>query len=170
MTTKYIPPNPCKRKKESLHLQKIQSCNNYKSMKTKTQTVLKALTQHGIKASPQRLAVMQYLMDHRTHPTVEEIYKELHPLIPTLSKTTVYNTLKLLVEEGAALQLTIDEKKTCYDADTAPHAHFLCSECGKVYDVPLTNPRLEDDAQMPEGFQCEQADLYFRGICQKCAH
>lgn len=138
-------------------------------MKTQTQTVLKALMNHGIKASPQRLAVLQYLMDHRTHPTVDEIYNGLHSAIPTLSKTTVYNTLRLLVEQGAALQLTIDEKKTCYDADTSPHAHFLCSGCGKVYDVPLINTRLETDAQMPEGFQCEQADLYFHGICQKCS-
>ncbi len=139
-------------------------------MKLKSPAVMKVLSQHKIKPSLQRLGVMQYLMDHRTHPTVEEIYKALHPSIPTLSKTTVYNTLKLLVDQGAALQLTIDEKKTCYDADTSPHAHFLCAECGKVYDVPLKNLQLENDAEMPEGFLCDQADLYFRGVCEKCSH
>lgn len=134
-----------------------------------TQDILKTLAQHGIKPSPQRMAVMEYLMEHRTHPTVEEIYLALLPDIPTLSKTTVYNTLKVLVEQGAALQLTINDKKTCYDADTSPHAHFLCTHCGKVSDIKLLNTELCNDAEIPLGYRVEQSDLYFRGLCRKCA-
>ena len=52
----------------------------------------------GVRPSVQRLAVMDYLATHKTHPTVDEIYSSLAPSIPTLSKTTVYNTLKLFVE------------------------------------------------------------------------
>ena len=92
-----------------------------------TNTTLNYLQAHGIKPSLQRMAVMTYLIEHRTHPTADEIYTALHPSIPTLSKTTVYNTLKLLTEKGAALQLTIDERNCCFDADTSPHAHFLCT-------------------------------------------
>lgn len=133
-----------------------------------SQATLKYLTDHNVKPSVQRLAVMEYLIQHRTHPTVEDIYNSLHPGMPTLSKTTVYNTLRLLVEKGAALQLTIDDKKVCFDADTSPHAHFLCTRCGKVYDVPLRNQRLERHALLPEGFRFEQADLYLRGCCCHC--
>ena len=64
--------------------------------------VLKRLQNHNIKPSVQRIAIMNYLIEHRTHPTVDEIYTALSPSIPTLSKTTVYNTLKLLSEQGAA--------------------------------------------------------------------
>ena len=85
-------------------------------------TTLRYLTEHGVKPSVQRLAVMDYLMEHHTHPTVEEIYSALLPNMPTLSKTTVYNTLKLLTEQGAAIQLTIDERNVCFDADTSAHA------------------------------------------------
>ncbi|EJX04128.1 iron uptake regulatory protein [gut metagenome] len=67
---------------------------------------------HGVKPSVQRIAIMDYLLKNRTHPTAEEIYSALVNLIPTLSKTTVYNTLKLFVEQGAALMLTIDEKNS----------------------------------------------------------
>lgn len=129
---------------------------------------LKCLTDHGVKPSLQRIAVMEYLMEHRTHPTVEEIYQALHPQIPTLSKTTVYNTLRLLTEKGAALQLTIDDKKVCFDADTSAHAHFLCRNCGKVYDIRLHQTDLQTEAEMPEGFAVEQSDLYFHGICKCC--
>ena len=64
--------------------------------------VVERLQEHHIKPSVQRIAIMKYLMEHHTHPTVDEIYTALSPTIPTLSKTTVYNTLKILTEEGAA--------------------------------------------------------------------
>ena len=112
---------------------------------------------------------MKYLMQHRTHPTADEIYNSLHPKMPTLSKTTVYNTLKLLTDKRAALQLTIDERNSCFDADTAPHAHFLCRECGKVYDICLSNTHLENNAQIPDGFRMDEAQLYLKGICPTCA-
>ncbi len=126
------------------------------------------LTAHGVKPSMQRMAVMEYLLDHRTHPTADEIYSALHPAMPTLSKTTVYNTLKILTDKGAALQLTIDEKNYCFDADTSPHAHFLCTRCGRVFDLKLVNKRLERCATLPKGFSIEQTQLYFRGICCEC--
>ena len=97
--------------------------------------VVKRLQNHNIKPSVQRIAIMNYLIEHRTHPTVDEIYTALSPSIPTLSKTTVYNTLKLLSEQGAAQTLTIDERNTCYDADTSPHGHFLCKFSCDRFDV-----------------------------------
>ena len=92
------------------------------------------LMDHEVKPSVQRLAVMEYLLHNLTHPTADEIYSALITRIPTLSKTTVYNTLKLFVEHGAVKMLTIDEKNAMFDADTSSHAHFLCTRCNKVFD------------------------------------
>ena len=131
---------------------------------------LNYLVAHGIKPSVQRLAVMDYLMAHDTHPTVDEIYCALIDDIPTLSKATVYNTLKLLVEKGAASQLTIDERNACYDGQLHPHAHFLCKRCGKVFDLPLKQPQLTKETDIPTGFSVEDASLYFRGVCPNCQH
>ena len=86
------------------------------------------LISYNIKPSVQRIAIMDYLLAHKTHPSIDEIYLALCKDIPTLSKTTVYNTLKLFVEHGAALMLTIDEKNACFDGDTSLHAHFLCKK------------------------------------------
>lgn len=155
--------------KNSLLLHRNQNCNYYNSVKMETATTLDYLTLHGVKPSVQRLAVMEYLMEHHTHPTVDEIYSKLHRDMPTLSKTTVYNTLKLLTEQGAAIQLTIDERNVCFDADTTPHAHFLCTRCGKVYDIALRHNDLEAQAQLPEGFRTDHSALYFRGNCEHCA-
>lgn len=73
-------------------------------------TAYEYLLNHHIKPSVQRIAIMDYLLKHKTHPCIDEIYTTLCKEIPTLSKTTVYNTLKLFVEQGAAKMLTIDEK------------------------------------------------------------
>ena len=126
------------------------------------------LLSFGVKPSVQRMAIMDYLLNHRTHPSIDEIYMALCDDIPTLSKTTVYNTLKLFVEYGAAQMLTIDEKYVCYDADLSLHAHFLCKKCNKIFD--LSAPAADELArQMNEnGFQMEEAHYYYRGLCPKC--
>ena len=122
----------------------------------------------GIKPSVQRIAIMRYLMEHRTHPNAETIYSELVKTIPTLSKTTVYNTLKLLAEQNAALMLTIDERNAHFDGDTRPHAHFLCKQCGTVYDIPAHEVLTDAAPCVPGTFQTDTIDLYFRGRCPKC--
>lgn len=126
------------------------------------------LMEHGIKPSPQRMAVMEYLMANPIHPTVETIHAALVGRMPTLSKTTVYNTLKLFVESGAALLLTINEKNANFDADVEPHAHFLCSECGEIYDIAENEELVRQATALPENFQVDTTSLYLRGICPKC--
>ena len=126
------------------------------------------LLSFGIKPSVQRIAIMDYLMTHRTHPAIDEIYLALCEQIPTLSKTTVYNTLKLFVEHGAAQMLTIDERNTCYDADIQLHAHFLCKKCGKILDFPLSTEKDKVSAMKEEGFKVDEIHQYFKGYCPSC--
>ena len=125
------------------------------------------LMQYSIRPSVQRTAVMEYLMNHKTHPTVDEIYLALSPGIPTLSKTTVYNTLNLFIEKGAVQMLTIDEKNARYDADISKHAHFYCNSCGKVLDFMLPKPEaLEIPANSQFNIQSMQLSYY--GVCKNC--
>ena len=126
------------------------------------------LLMHHIKPSVQRMAIMDYLMAHCTHPTVEEIYSALSPTMPTLSKTTVYNTLKLLTDQGAVRMLSIDERFTCYDTHTEPHAHFLCRKCGQVYDLPLPTGPIKVEAADSEGHDVEEIHYYYKGVCKQC--
>lgn len=109
---------------------------------------------------------MLYLLEHRTHPNVDTIYKDLLPKIPSLSKTTVYNTVQRLSEKGAILRLTIDEKNVCFDGCSDPHAHFLCKNCGKIYDLnfsPKANMQLDFSEHL-----IDEVSLYYRGICKEC--
>lgn len=126
------------------------------------------LSRYNIKPSPQRMAIMTYLLEHKTHPTIEEIYKSLSPDMPTLSKTTIYNTLKLFVENGATSMLTINEKTTCYDYDTSPHAHFICKKCNKVTDLFYGVENMIPSRQEIEGNIIVDMQVYYRGICKDC--
>lgn len=121
-----------------------------------------------IKPSVQRIAIMDYLLKHETHPCIDEIYTALCKEIPTLSKTTVYNTLKLFVEHGAARMLTIDEHNACFDGNVSLHAHFLCKTCGKIFDIPLVENDEETGRLAEKGFEVEEIHHYYKGTCPEC--
>lgn len=126
------------------------------------------LIKFGIRPSIQRVAVMSYLLNHRTHPTVDEIYSALSPAMPTLSRTTVYNTLHLLYEHGAIMVLVIDGVNAHFDGFTHPHAHFLCTSCGKVYDVELDNTSFVERNTPHNAAVITDTQLYYKGICKSC--
>ncbi len=124
------------------------------------------LIEHGIQPSFQRIKILEYMMTHRTHPNVEEVYRDLHSSIPTLSMTTVYNTLKLFTEKKITLALTLEGNEIRYDFAFEPHMHFKCKICGKIYDVPL--PKEHPFGETIDGHKIESEDIYLFGICREC--
>ena len=125
------------------------------------------LAKYGIKPSVQRIAIMEYLMEHRTHPSTDEIHSVLIKWMPTLSKTTVYNTLKLFTEQGALMALGIDDRNIRHDIDVSDHAHFICLGCGKVYDIPVDHL----DKLIVRGGEeltITETHLYYKGYCKLC--
>ena len=130
-------------------------------------TATEQLIEHNIRPSVQRVAIMQYLLAHRTHPTADDIYTELVKTMPTLSRTTVYNTLQLLVTNQAVLGLTIDQHNMHFDGYTHPHAHFLCRSCGKIFDVEVNN-HLREHLFTSDKFAIEKVELNYMGLCPDC--
>ncbi len=126
------------------------------------------LRQFSIKPSMQRSAVMNFLLKNRTHPTIEEIYLALSPTMPTLSKTTVYNTLDLFVEKGAVRALAIDEKNARYDVDISAHAHFKCRSCGSIKDIFDLNENMYH-LPVTTSFKIDTIEISYFGICEKCS-
>ena len=129
---------------------------------------IERLLANGIKPSVQRVEIMTYLMTHFTHPTVEEVYKALCPTIKTLSRTTVYNTLRLFSEHNAATMITIDEHRVCYDGDTHSHVHFFCKECGRVFDFMDEPAPVLTQKRDIQGHLVDEMQLYYKGICSDC--
>ena len=124
------------------------------------------LKENNIKPSFQRIKIFEYLLNVKSHPHVDEIYRALISIIPTLSKTTVYNTLNLFIEKGIVDLITIDGNEIRYDVSDKDHGHFKCDICGNIYDFDANI--LEIDTNLSESFIISQKDLFFRGICAKC--
>ncbi len=125
---------------------------------------LTKLNTAGVRPSVTRLEILNYLENTKSHPTVEDIYGSLYEKIPTLSKTTVYNTLSLFEKSKLIKTLTIEEGRTRFDAKTESHAHFICSACGSVTD-------LEGDVhevEVPNGYILEKTELFAYGVCGHC--
>jgi len=113
-----------------------------------------------------RIAILRYLLEHKTHHTAESIHKALTQEYPNLSLATVYNTLKLLSREGFIRQLNINENRTIYDSNTKPHSHFLCRICGKIEDV--WEDKKTDFPKEINGNLIEDVHTYYFGVCREC--
>ena len=124
------------------------------------------LKENGIKPSYQRMKIYEFLLQNKIHPTVDMIYKALNKKIPTLSKTTVYNTLNLFIEKKIVNILVIEENETRYDAYLKLHGHFKCEKCGNIYDIEIEKENLELDGL--EDFEIKEKHIYFKGICKYC--
>lgn len=124
------------------------------------------LKQNQLKITPQRLVVMKYLDEHRTHPTADRIYSDLKQNNPSLSKTTVYNSLDTLQKNHIIQSITISSSEQRYDMKTSTHHHFLCKRCGVIIDIDLKCPNEKKILQ--EGHRVEEVQGYFKGTCKTC--
>ncbi|MBN2324526.1 MAG: transcriptional repressor [Spirochaetes bacterium] len=125
------------------------------------------LMNEGINPSYQRIKIFEYLANHRIHPTVDTIYNDLCREIPTLSKTTIYNTLNLFEQKEIITSLSIEKNELRYECDTRPHAHFKCTVCGTVYDIRHEFPLVTKS--VIDGHKVTEQQLYLKGICKNCS-
>lgn len=122
--------------------------------------------QAGIRPSVQRIAVLSHIANKRKHPTADEIYADLAPQYPSLSRTTVYNSLHALVDGGLVRELEIESGNRRYDlAPQPPHSHFICRRCGRIYDMAF--PAGVENSTTP-GFSIDSVDICFKGLCPEC--
>lgn len=126
----------------------------------------KFLKEKGVKPSFHRLKILEYLYRENCHYNVDKIYREIIKEIPTLSKTTIYNTVNLFVEKGVALALKINENEVVYDHNTYFHAHLKCKKCEKIYDIDISEFFPQKDEI--EGHKILDSQIYFNGICKNC--
>jgi len=119
--------------------------------------------------SKQREYILEYLKSTDSHPTAQMIYDGIRAKFPRLSLGTVYRNLNILVEQGKINRLQYGSTFDRYDADIYEHYHFICEQCGKVYDM-LLEPKddLEKLAEGKSGHKVNGHKIDFFGICEKC--
>jgi len=133
-----------------------------------TDAIKRSLAASGLRCTPQRYAVMAFLMDHTGHPTAAEIFEAVNRVDPRSSRATTYNNLRDLVEAGLVREVAAEGRAARFDAKGMRHHHFICDRCGNVedlewYDVP--KPRSVSLGKRI----LRECELIFRGLCIKCA-
>jgi Fe2+ or Zn2+ uptake regulation protein len=120
----------------------------------------------GLKMTAPRLEIMQYLAKNHTHPTAAKIFADLKRKSPSLSRTTVYNTLETLRQHGVLQVIYITENEMRYDCNTGMHHHFYCKSCDQILDIDVKCKFLD---QMLDGHhEVQEVHGYFKGICHNC--
>jgi Fur family transcriptional regulator, peroxide stress response regulator len=130
------------------------------------QPYVKYLKCHSLKVTSQRLEILRYLDEHRTHPTADEIYTALKKAHPSLSRTTVYNSLETLKNNNLIHTLTIRGTEQQYDIKHELHHHFLCTQCGALIDIEITCPNIKKIVK--GGHKVDEVQGYFKGVCKEC--
>ena len=121
----------------------------------------------GLKLTPQRLAILEYLEDNCSHPTADDIYADIQIKFPTMSFATVYKTLESLKEKGCLQELTIDKERKHFDPDTTRHHHLICVTCKKIVDIYKEFP-IEMTIEDQNNFEVLDTNIEFYGICPVC--
>jgi Fur family peroxide stress response transcriptional regulator len=130
--------------------------------------IKRSLEGSGLRCTPQRYAVMAFLVESSRHPTAAEIFEAVNRADPRSSRATTYNNLRDLVQAGLVREVAVEGRAARFDAKGIRHHHFICDRCGNVediewYDVPRPSPVSLGKRVLRE------SELIFRGLCTKCA-
>ncbi|MEG1632651.1 MAG: transcriptional repressor [Oscillospiraceae bacterium] len=122
------------------------------------------------KYSKKREAILDAIRATKEHPSAEMLYSTLKPLYPDLSLGTVYRNLGVFLGDGEIVSVGSVNGQERYDANTSPHAHFVCLGCGRVIDVDSTEMLsvLYSAVSSATGGVVESHSLTFTGRCAEC--
>jgi Fur family transcriptional regulator, peroxide stress response regulator len=130
--------------------------------------IKRSLADRGLRTTPQRYAVMAFLMEQAGHPTAAEIFEGVNRLDPRSSRATIYNNLRDLVQAGLVREVAIEGRAARFDAKGTRHHHFICDRCGSVEDVDWYHVPPPAAASLGKRV-LRECELIFRGLCGKCA-
>jgi len=132
-------------------------------------TLLARLRQQGLRVTPQRRAILGLLSAGHGHFTAEDVYQHISPGMPDVSRTTVYSTLRDLVERGELTEVADPGAEAVrYDTNTALHHHLVCLSCHALLDIGRDFPGLRLTGKEAAGYQITRHQVTFLGYCPAC--
>lgn len=124
------------------------------------------LRECGIQPTPQRIAVVEYVLRSKSHPSADEVLRYARDKCPTVSRATVYNTLNLLVDRGLLKTQLLREGTVVFDPNLDRHHHLTDIETGDIYDIPWSKLEVRG-AKNLDGFEVIDYQVILRGKRKK---
>ena len=133
------------------------------------QEVIEHLRLKGVRITETRKAVIAFIISSHDHPSAEMIYQALLPEFPNMSLATVYNNLKVLIDEGFVSELKVrNDTTTYYDFMGHDHLNIVCEKCGHITDLDLPIPSFKEEVESQTGFRITREQMILHGICPNC--
>jgi Fe2+ or Zn2+ uptake regulation protein len=127
------------------------------------------LRQAGLKATGPRVTLLTALEQDRSHPTAERLYETLRPHYPSLSLSTVYETLDAFLRTGLCRRVSTVGAPLRVDGTPQDHDHAICRACGTIFDVDqVLLPRPTPPAHLPQGLTVTGLRVEYDVICATC--
>lgn len=123
---------------------------------------IQILSQSGVRPTPQRIAVVEFVLSTDAHPTADDVLANVRAKCPTISRATVYNTLNLLVSRGLLRTQLLREGTIAFDSNVEAHHHFIDDETGRIYDIPWHAISVSGE-DLVDGFNVREYQVVMRG-------
>jgi Fe2+ or Zn2+ uptake regulation protein len=135
-----------------------------------SQALTTIFREQGLRVTPQRQAIFRLLDGDASHPTVESLFDRARAEMPTISLKTVYQTVHDLEALGEVRVLDLGTGSVRVDPNVEDdHHHLLCTECGRVRDLPVEFPGLHVPIRYRRDFTVDDVQVIFRGRCGQCS-
>ena len=129
--------------------------------------VISELHKTGIRLTPQRRTILDYLASNDIHPNAQQIFQEVKKIHPDISLATIYNTLGTLVRLGYLKMLEL-EPDNRYEINLKPHINLICDICGKIQDMEGGLTITSEEVLQRFGFQVLDSRMEYHGVCSAC--
>ena len=138
-------------------------------MNTDRQAIAGAFKARGLRCTPQRFVILEYLQQHPTHPHAEEILEAVNRNDPRASRATIYNALHALVRAGLVREVPLAGHAARFECHVERHHHFVCDRCGRIEDLEWFDlPGIARLAKVSPA-RLRRWELVLQGVCESCS-
>ena len=123
---------------------------------------VESLSRVGIPATPQRIAVAEFVLNTNTHPTADEVWAKMRERSRPLSRATVYNTLNLFAKKGLLKPQPLREGIVVFDGNVSPHHHFIDEKTGRIHDISWEALTVSGEKSLQD-FEVAEYQVVLRG-------
>jgi len=125
------------------------------------------LKENNLKATPQRLSIVEELYNHG-HMNIDQLYQSMLKKFPSISLATIYKNINAMIEICFLSEVKLPNKKSVYELTKQEHSHVVCSKCGEVVDLTLDKTTLCTQAKQKSDYTLKSSSIVFDGICPSC--
>lgn len=126
------------------------------------------LREHNLKATPQRLAMMDSIYLHG-HINIDNLYEEVKLKFNSISLATIYKNINAMTNNLLLAEVKLPNDKSVYEVIKDTHSHLLCSKCNNIIDINVNTNSIEKNISLKYDFTINQSDLVISGTCKECS-